>query len=39
MSVTEELQATIADMVDGLVESAQLYRPRLEEPQPALTPA
>ena len=34
-----ERMADIEDMVDGLVESAQLYRPRLEEEQPALTPA
>ena len=34
-----ERMADIEDMVDGLVESAQLYRPRLEEEQPVLTPA
>ena len=34
-----ERTADIEDMVDGLVESAQLYRPRLEAERPALTPA
>ena len=34
-----ERTADIEDMVDGIVDSAQLYRPRLEEQQPALTPA
>jgi thiamine biosynthesis protein ThiI len=34
-----ERTADIEDMVDGLVESAQLYLPRLEEERPALTPA
>jgi thiamine biosynthesis protein ThiI len=34
-----ERMADAEDMVDGLVESAQLLRPRLEEQQPALTPA
>jgi tRNA uracil 4-sulfurtransferase len=34
-----ERTADIEDMVEGLVEAAQLYRPRLEEERPALTPA
>ena len=34
-----ERTADIEDMVDGLVESAQLYQPRLEEERPTLTPA
>ena len=34
-----ERTADIEDMVDGIVDSAQLYRPRLEEQQPALTTA
>jgi tRNA uracil 4-sulfurtransferase len=34
-----ERTADIEDMVDGLVESAQLYQPRLEEERPALSPA
>jgi thiamine biosynthesis protein ThiI len=34
-----ERTADIEDMVDDLVESAQLYQPRLEEERPALTPA
>ena len=34
-----ERTADIEDMVEGLVESAQLYRPRLEEERPALSPA
>jgi thiamine biosynthesis protein ThiI len=34
-----ERTADIEDVVDGLVESAQLHRPRLEEQRPALAPA
>jgi thiamine biosynthesis protein ThiI len=34
-----ERTADIEDMVDGLVESATLYRPRIEEQRPVLTPA
>jgi tRNA uracil 4-sulfurtransferase len=34
-----ERTADIEDMVDGLVESAQLYRPRREEERPTLAPA
>jgi tRNA uracil 4-sulfurtransferase len=34
-----ERTADIEDMVGGLVESAQLYQPRLEEERPTLTPA
>jgi thiamine biosynthesis protein ThiI len=34
-----ERTADIEDMVDGLVESAQLYRPRLEEERPVLSSA
>jgi tRNA uracil 4-sulfurtransferase len=34
-----ERTADIEDMVDSLVESAQLYQPRREEERPALTPA
>ena len=33
-----ERTADIEDLVEGLVESAQLYRPRLEEERPALAP-
>jgi len=33
-----ERTADIEDLVDGIVESAQLYRPRLEEERPALAP-
>jgi thiamine biosynthesis protein ThiI len=34
-----ERTADIEDLVDRLVESAELYRPRLEEQRPALAPA
>jgi tRNA uracil 4-sulfurtransferase len=34
-----ERSADIEDMVDGLVASAQIYRPRLEEQRPVLSTA